>query len=38
VVDGLPDRVDRVTALGNAVVPDVGERIGRIILDHHGSR
>ncbi|WBC18104.1 DNA cytosine methyltransferase [Micromonospora sp. WMMA1998] len=38
VVDGLPGRVDRVTALGNAVVPDVGERVGRIILDQHEGR
>jgi DNA (cytosine-5)-methyltransferase 1 len=27
--------VDRVTALGNAVVPAVGEHIGRIVIDHH---
>jgi hypothetical protein len=26
--------VDRVTALGNAVVPAVGEHIGRIVTNH----
>ena len=35
VAHGLPGRVDRVTALGNAVVPAVGEHIGRIVIDHH---
>ena len=32
VPDGLPDRVDRVEALGNAVVPQIPELIGRAIL------
>lgn len=37
---GLSTRldVDRLHALGNAVVPHVAEHIGRIILDHHESR
>ena len=32
VGDGLPDRVDRTSALGNAVVPQIPELIGRAIL------
>lgn len=33
VVDGVPNRVDRHTQLGNAVVPQIPEVIGRAILD-----
>ncbi len=32
VANGIPDRVDRIKALGNAVVPQIPELIGRTIM------
>jgi DNA (cytosine-5)-methyltransferase 1 len=33
VADGVPNRVDRIKGLGNAVVPQVVEVIGRAIME-----
>lgn len=38
VVDGLPDRSHRLKSLGNAVVPQIPEIIGRAIVEHDRLR
>ncbi len=37
VAHGVPRRVDRLAALGNALVPQIAEWIGRRILDHEAA-
>jgi len=37
VAHGVPDRVDRLAALGNALVPQIAEWIGRRIIDREAG-
>jgi DNA (cytosine-5)-methyltransferase 1 len=38
VAHGVPDRLDQLAALGNALVPQIAEWLGQRILDYEEGR
>ena len=38
VANGVSDRVDKLRGLGNAVVPQLAEYVGRLVIDHWNNK
>lgn len=38
VLDGVPDRTHRLKALGNAVVPQLVQAIGELVMQHDADQ
>ena len=38
VANGIPNRVDRIKALGNAIVPQIAQVIGQAIMEYENAR